>query len=209
MGCATTTVKISSIILNTLLALFSIAAIVLIAVNPGSVPDDWDIPAYIIFGLVILFAVLGCVAALRESICLTVTCAVFLLLLAILQIAVTINILNDRQTQSGIAIVEDAWDHDKIDALQREYECCGKDSSQDYILLNRQIPLSCYENQNDADANNIYTEGCSAKLQQYYDSETTSIAAASWIIAAIEIIGFLLAVFLVINFRNKQRRMQF
>ncbi|XP_053965290.1 protein late bloomer [Anastrepha ludens] len=209
MGCATTTVKISSILFNTLLALFGIAAIVLIAVNSGAVPDDWDTPAFIIFGLVVLFAIIGCVAALRESICLTVTCAVFLLLLAILQIAVTIIILNDRQTQSGIGRVEDAWDHDKMDALQSKYECCGKDSSQDYILLNRQIPLSCYTDQNDADANKMYTEGCSAKLQRYYDSETTTIATASWVIAALEVLGFLLAVFLVINFRNKQRRMQF
>lgn len=156
-----------------------------------------------------------------------------MLLLAILQIAVTIIILNDRQTQSGIAIVEDAWDHDKIDALQTKYECCGKDSSQDYILLNRQIPLSCYENQTE-DANKMYIEGCSAKLQRYYDGETTGIAIASWVIAALEvnkscllwkytqfkiifspfppisqILGFLLSVFLVINFRNKQRRMQF
>ncbi|XP_017472881.1 PREDICTED: protein late bloomer [Rhagoletis zephyria] len=208
MGCATTTVKISSILFNTLLALFAIAAIVLIAVYPGAVPDDWDTAAFIIFGLVILFAIIGCVAALRESICLTVTCAVFLLLLAILQIAVTIIILNDRQTQSGIAIVEDAWDHDKIEALQAKYECCGKDSSQDYILLNRQIPLSCYEDQTE-DANKMYTEGCSAKLQRYYDSETASIATVSWVVTALEILGFLLAVFLVINFRNKQRRMQF
>ncbi|CAD7013399.1 unnamed protein product [Ceratitis capitata] len=209
MGCATTTIKISSILLNTLLALLSIATIVLIAINPGSVPDEWDVPAYIIFALVILFAIIGCVAALRESICLTVTCGVFLLLLSLLQVAITIIILNDRDVQNGIAIVEDAWDHDKIDALQMEYKCCGKDSSQDYILLNRQIPLSCYEGQNDADANNIYNEGCSVKLQRYYARETLSVAVTSWITAVLEVVCFMLAVLLAINFRNKQRRMQF
>ncbi|XP_067634268.1 protein late bloomer isoform X2 [Eurosta solidaginis] len=189
--------------------LLGIAAVVLIAVNPGSIPDDWDIPAYIIFAFIILFAIIGCVAALRESICLTVTCAVFLLMLAILQVIVTLNILNDRHAQTGIAKVEDAWDHDKIDSLQVKYQCCGKDSSQDYILLNRQIPLSCYEGQNDVDANKMFTEGCSAKLQRYYDNETTTIAVTSWVIVGFKIVGFLLALFLLINFRNKQRRMQF
>ncbi|XP_013098695.1 protein late bloomer [Stomoxys calcitrans] len=207
MGCATTTVKIASIIFNIILAIFAIGCIIGISFNPDAMREDIAIGAYIACSLIVFFAFLGCFAAIRESVCLTATCAVFLLVLAALQIALTCIGMSDTGVRSGVDTVNKAWEANAMDEIQREHECCGKVSPNDYITLNKAVPKSCYFDEDEA--NSLFHEGCKDKLQQYYDNESYFFAIASWSLVVFEIIGFLLALFLVINFRNTQRRMQF
>ncbi|XP_037941085.1 protein late bloomer-like [Teleopsis dalmanni] len=187
--------------------LLGLGAIGWIANNPDNLSREMAIGAYVVCSLIVLFSFLGCFAAIKESVCLTALCAVFLLILAILQIISTYSDMVEYKRRDGI--VDQAWNRNEMDALQTDHQCCGKDSPQDYILLNKSVPASCYVNGNTADENYMYTVGCSVKLQSYYQHNDIRFLVVSWILIAFEILGFLLAVFLVINFRNKQRRMQF
>lgn len=209
MGCATTTVKISSIAFNIILALFSIGAIIWISFNPDSLSEEIAIGAYITCSLIVFFAFLGCFATIRESVCLMATCAVFLLALAVLQITLTCIGISENGVRSGFDTVNISWNKNAMDEIQTEHDCCGKTSANDYILIKKPVPASCYIHQDPSNTLNLHTEGCTEKLTKYYEEESYRFAIVSWSLIAFELVGFLLAVFLVINFRNTQRRMQF
>ncbi|XP_073844270.1 late bloomer [Musca autumnalis] len=209
MGCATTTVKISSIAFNIILAIFAIASIIVISFNPDSMREDIAIGAYIACSLIVFFAFLGCFAAIRESVCLTATCAVFLLVLAAVQIALTTVGMSDTGVRSAVETVDKAWESDAMDVIQSEHECCGKVSPNDYVTLHKAIPTSCYIDGDTSKPSNLFYEGCKDKLQQHYEEEVYIFTVISWSLVAFVIIGFLLALFLAISFRNTQRRMQF
>lgn len=142
--------------------------------------------------------------------------------------------MSDTGVRSGVETVDKAWETNAMDEVQRKHECCGKISPNDYILLNQAVPSSCFVDQDPSKDSNLFNEGCKDKLQHYYESESYYFAIVSWCLVAFEvcsrytarilgtcfallkkirfilqIIGFLLALFLVINFRNTQRRMQF
>ncbi|XP_037825973.1 protein late bloomer [Lucilia sericata] len=208
MGCATTTVKIASIIFNILLAIISIAGIILISFNPDYFREELSIGYYTTLSLCVIFAFLGIFATIRESVCLTATCAVFLLALTLINIAIAIVGINSGE-HNGVEVVNKAWETNAMDELQINHDCCGKTSSNDYVLMNKPIPDSCYADQDKSDIHNLFTEGCSEKMVTYYEEESYRFAILSWICVAFEFFGFLLATFLVINFRNTQRRMQF
>ncbi|KAM7346054.1 late bloomer [Cochliomyia hominivorax] len=208
MGCATTTVKIASIIFNVLLAIISIAGIVCISFDPEYFQEDLSIGYYTTLSVCVIFAILGIYAAIRESVCLTATCAVFLLALTLINIAIAIIGTNSGE-HDGFEVVNKAWETNTMDDLQIKHNCCGKASPNDYVIIGQLMPPSCYEDQDSSDVKKLFEEGCTIKLIKYYENEANYFAILSWICVAFEFFGFLLAVFLVINFRNTQRRMQF
>ncbi|EDW57300.1 protein late bloomer [Drosophila virilis] len=208
MGCAIKTVKISSIVLNAILALLAVGAIGWIAVNSDTESEEFVIAAYVACAIIVLFAFLGIFAAIRESVCLTATSAVFLLVLAIPQIVSTCMFLHQFEVQSAQQTVELAWQANNMDGLQQKYECCGKTSAQDYVHLRQSIPPSCYADLQQK-PEHLFVEGCIEKLQSHYESDKRRFIIVSWVLVAFELLCFVLAVFLAISFRNKQRRMQF
>ncbi|XP_017001498.2 protein late bloomer [Drosophila takahashii] len=208
MGCATTSVKITSIVLNAILGLLAVGAIGWIAFNADTETEEFVIAAYITCSVILVFALLGIFAAIRESVALTATSAVFLLILAIPQIVSTCMFLHQYEAKSGQEVVELAWQANNMDGLQQKHECCGKSSAQDYIHLNQVIPPSCYADLK-PDPDHLYLEGCIEKLQSFYESDKLRFIIVSWVLVAFELICFALAVFLAISFKNKQRRMEF
>ncbi|KAH8415949.1 hypothetical protein KR222_004748 [Zaprionus bogoriensis] len=209
MGCATTSVKFASAGMNVILSLLAVGAIGWIAFNSDTESEVYVIAGYVTCVLILLFAVLGVVAAVRESVCLTATSAVFLLLLAISQIASTCLFLHPMQVQSGQQTVDIAWQANNMDGLQQKYECCGKTSAQDYVHLSQTIPPSCYANLKAEMPEHLFLKGCIDELQSRYDGDKRRFLIVSWVLVAFELLSFALAVFLAISFRNKQRRMQF
>ncbi|KAH8267150.1 hypothetical protein KR018_012541 [Drosophila ironensis] len=228
MGCATTSVKITAIALNAILGLLAVGAIGWIAYNADTETEEFVIAAYITCSVILLFALLGIFAAIRESVVLTTTSAVFLLILAVLQIVATCLFLHQYEVKSGQEAVEVAWQANNMDALQQKHECCGKSSVQDYVHLNQVIPPSCYEDlQQHPD--HLFLHGCVEKLQSFYESDKLRFVIVSWVLVAFEVspsprAGYCidtynifilqltccaLAVFLAISFKNKQRRMEF
>ncbi|XP_064540355.1 protein late bloomer [Drosophila montana] len=208
MGCAIKTIKISSIVLNAILALLAVGAIGWIAFNADTESEEFVIAAYVACAIIVLFAFLGIFAAIRESVCLTATSAVFLLVLAIPQIVSTCMFLHQSEVQSAQQTVELAWQANNMDGLQQKYECCGKTSAQDYVHLRQSIPPSCYVDLQQK-PEHLFVEGCIEKLQSHYESDKRRFIIVSWVLVAFELLCFALAVFLAISFRNKQRRMQF
>ncbi|XP_033248091.1 protein late bloomer isoform X1 [Drosophila miranda] len=208
MGCATTSVKITSIILNAILGLLALGSIGWIAYNADTESEEFVIAAYVACSLILVFAMVGIVAAIRESVALTATSAVFLLVLAIPQIVSTCMLLHQYEVQSGQETVEVAWQANNMDALQQKHECCGKSSAQDYVHLNQLIPPSCYADLQQT-TDHLFLEGCIEKVQSFYESDKQRFIIVSWVLVAFELLCFVLAVFLAISFRNKQRRLQF
>ncbi|EDW08613.1 protein late bloomer [Drosophila mojavensis] len=208
MGCATTSVKITSIVLNAILAFLAVGAIGWIAFYADTESEEFVIAAYVACAIILLFAFLGIYAAVRESVCLTAASAVFLLLLAIPQIVSTIMFVHQFEVKSAQTTVELAWQANNMDGLQQKYECCGKSSAQDYVHLRQLIPPSCYIDL-DQKPEHLYVEGCIEKLQSRYESDKLRFIIVSWVLVAFELLCFVIAVFLAISFRNKQRRLQF
>ncbi|XP_033152247.1 protein late bloomer [Drosophila mauritiana] len=208
MGCATTSVKISSIVLNAVLGVLAAGAIGWIAYNADTETEGFVIAAYIACSLILVLALLGIFAAIRESVVLTATSAVFLLILAILQIVSTCLFLHEFDVKSGRDMVEVAWQANNMDALQQKHECCGQSSAQDYIHLSLLIPPSCYADLQQT-PDHLYLDGCIEKVQSFYESDKLRFIIVSWVLVAFELICFALAVFLAISFKNKQRRMEF
>ncbi|ALC41259.1 lbm [Drosophila busckii] len=208
MGCTTASVKISSIVVNAILALLALGAIGWIAYNSETESEEFVIASYVTAAVILLFAFLGIFAAIRESVCLTATCAVFLLLLAVLQIVSTCIVLHPHEIKSAQTTVDMAWQANNMDELQQKYECCGKASAQDYVHLDQIIPPSCYRNLQQS-ADSLFLEGCIEKVQSYYEADKLRFIIVSWVLVAFELLCFVLATFLAISFRNKQRRLQF
>ncbi|XP_016990034.1 protein late bloomer isoform X2 [Drosophila rhopaloa] len=208
MGCATTSVKITSIVLNAILGFLAAGAIGWIAYNADTETEEFVVAAYIACSVILLFSLLGIFAAIRESVVLTATSAVFLLILAIPQIVSTCLFLHQYDVKSGQEMVEVAWLANNMDAMQQKHECCGKNSAQDYVHLTQQIPPSCYADLVLAPSH-LYVEGCIEKLQTFYEDDKLRFIIVSWVLVAFELICFALAVFLAISFKNKQRRMEF
>ncbi|XP_017077594.2 protein late bloomer [Drosophila eugracilis] len=208
MGCATTSIKIASIVLNVILGFLAVGAIGWIAYNADMETQEFVIAGYIACSVILLFAFLGIFAAVRESVALTTTSAVFLLILAIIQIVSTCLFLHQYEVKNGQEAVELAWQANNMDAIQQKHECCGKSSAQDYINLSQIIPPSCYADLQQS-PDHLYVEGCVEKLQDFYESDKQRFLIISWVLVAFELICFALAVFLAISFKNKQRRMEF
>ncbi|XP_034477353.1 protein late bloomer [Drosophila innubila] len=208
MGCPTNVVKIISISLNAILAFLACGAIAWIAINSDTEQEEFVIASYVFSGLIVLMVIVGIYAAIRESICLTATVAVFLLLLVILQIVNIFMFVNPMKLQSGQETVEIAWQANNMDGLQQQFKCCGKTSAQDYVHLNQVIPPSCYTDLQQV-PDHLFLNGCIEKVQDQYESDKRRFLIVSWGLAAFLLLCFVGAVFLGISFRNKQRRLQF
>ncbi|KAL7736654.1 hypothetical protein ACLKA6_015289 [Drosophila palustris] len=208
MGCATTVVKIISISLNAILALLAVGAIAWIAYYSDTEEVEFAIASYVFSGLILLMAIVGIYAAIRESICLTATFAVFLLLLIILQIVNIFMFVAPMDVASGQKTVDVAWLANNMDELQQKFQCCGKTSAQDYVHLNQVIPPSCYADLQQV-PDHLFLKGCIEEVQSQYDSDKRRFLIVSWVLVAFKLVCFVGAVFLGISFRNKQRRLQF
>lgn len=190
-----------------------------IAYNSETEGEEYVIAGYVTCVLILLFGVLGVLAAVRESVCLTATVgrcpqiqkqkqiflytiyfclfayripcdlrqsAVFLLLLAIAQIATTFLFLHPMEVKSGQKTVEIAWQANNMDGLQQNYECCGKTSAQDYVHLNQPIPPSCYADLKQS-TDHLFLKGCIEEVQSQYDSDKRRFLIVSWVLVAFEV----------------------
>lgn len=153
-----------------------------------------------------------------------------LVILHIIFMAVKDGLAGIRNSQE---LVNKAWDAGQMDELQEERECCGKIGATDYIALERAVPPSCFLNRDTSNGTNLFEEGCVERLSQYYEREGWYFCLLNWLLLGFEvssaamnvggiksiqsnhcflsiagqILGFLLAICLVIAFRKTQRRM--
>lgn len=212
MGCGTKALKVSAIVFNVLIATCGILILVgtILATKEGDINKSTAISTYVIAAIAIILAILGILAAIRESVNLAVFVTFIFLALAITHIVLICIQRSNRDPHEGLNLVNKAWGNNThMDAIQTKYECCGKASVQDYINLHHNVPASCYASKDQSKTDTLYMAGCSLKVQEFYEQNERNVLIGSWVLIAFELIGFFLHLYLFINFRNKQRRLQF
>jgi len=165
-------------------------------------------PVFLIAVGVIVFIVgfLGCCGALRESHCMVMTYAVLLGIIFVLEIAAGAlgfvykgkvkekgNIALDRAvenykkgTEKGAA--------DFINWVQKTFKCCGKNGPTDY-KFGFDAPGSCCGKENDKSCSILesYKDGCSEKLEAFFNKHLLTIGGVAIGVAFIQLLGIIFA----------------
>ncbi|CAG5124309.1 unnamed protein product [Candidula unifasciata] len=160
----------------------------------------------IIVGVIIfLLAFFGCCGAIKENYCLTLTFAVFLGIVFILEIAGGIagyvlrnEIENTVDSKLNATLsrfnssegIKRTWDR-----LQHEFKCCGVTNSTNWRENYVETPQSCCikEPCNTNVTSDIYTEGCATKFEDWLQDQVAIIGGVGIGFAFVQIIGILFA----------------
>ncbi|KAJ9576360.1 hypothetical protein L9F63_006772, partial [Diploptera punctata] len=173
MGCGITTVKYLLFIFN---FLFAICALILLIIGALTLSDvnEEDLTIYAICLIVVgaigfIIAFYGCCGAIRESHCMVVTFAVFLLIVLILEIVLGIFLYIGREEiESALTESYDYFEHyrtgnsaiDKeVDNTQQTFRCCGLDGPDYWTRQGFAVPESCCEDPKPSCAD-YYNMGC-------------------------------------------------
>ncbi|XP_020815641.1 23 kDa integral membrane protein [Drosophila serrata] len=224
MDCGTSLVKYILFIFNTIVSVIGILGIVygvLILKSIGTIevngqvgfPPQALMPIVLISlgSIVVFISFLGCCGAIRESVCMTMSYAVFLLILLILQLTLVVLLFTNKDKFDSAMgdVIDKAWESDQgrggvFDAIQKSLHCCGRDSAADYITHGQTLPASCCDG-SCLNPLNIYG-GCRAK---FVDTMSVSTDKAKYVaigLIGVELIGFIFACCLANNVRNYKRR---
>ncbi|XP_030376339.1 23 kDa integral membrane protein [Scaptodrosophila lebanonensis] len=225
MDCGTSVAKYILFIFNTLVSIIGIVGIVfgvIILKDIGTIevngqvgfPPQAAIPIIIITicSVVVFISFLGCCGAIRESVCMTMSYAVCLLILLILQLTVVVLLFTnkDKVNDAMGEVIDKAWDSRDarntavFDALQQSFRCCGRTGPQDYLLQAQTLPESCCDG-TCLDPRNIYG-GCRAKFVDFMSGTTEKAKYAGLGLIVVELIGFIFACCVANNVRNYKRR---
>ncbi|XP_066584832.1 CD63 antigen-like isoform X2 [Prorops nasuta] len=188
----------------------------------------------IIGSVIFVIAFFGCCGAIRESHCMTVTFASFLLTILIVQVAIAVYafvVLKNSDEEIDVSkaykeLFDKYWVEENsrsvIDAVQEGLQCCGIDSKDDYAKnpavpgFNNTIPWSCCgkpagENCGTVSINvysehKIFEEGCKQAVQTFMKHIGTILGGLALGIAGIELVGIIFALCLANSIKNNDRR---
>ncbi|XP_026745304.1 CD63 antigen-like isoform X1 [Trichoplusia ni] len=237
MGCGTSFVKYVLFFFNLVVALLGLAVIgigVAFQLNWTVVKDElkthltvapW---VFIIIGAIMfVIAFFGCCGAIRESHCMVVTYAIFLLVIIIVQVVIavllfaygdtirdglvrSVNSLFDKRSSADVDKATDAV----INNLQQQFACCGKNGPQDYTAI--ALPDSCCTTTSTFGnviggrcTIDVANKGCSSAIAELYEKWNKPIAGVAIGIACIEVVGALFALCLANSIRNMDRRSRY
>lgn len=164
----------------------------------------------IIVGVVIfLIAFFGCCGAVKENYCLTMTFAVCLAIIFILEIAGGIAgfVLRDKIDDEVKDDLTEAMKnygkegHDGVtktwDKLQEELECCGVDSYEDWknIANITRIPESCCKDAKKCTGKeeDIYNKPCASQIEQWLKDKVAIIGGVGIGLAFVQVVGVMFA----------------
>lgn len=237
LGCGMSFIKYVLFIFNLLCALCGLALFILGIVYIIQIKDLEQlvkdnnvalIPILLIIlgGVILLIACAGCCGAIKESHCMTMTYATFLMGLIVLQIALAAYVLtnNTDVAKHFKTQFDKIWDQKNVDQnkdgialIQRLVQCCGSTGPVSYTLtavFNSGIkgailddsccssdtaPGQCF-------VGNAYTDGCSEKIVAFAESHGRIVGIGLLALAGIELIGFIFACCLASSIRNQERR---
>ncbi|KAG7306925.1 hypothetical protein JYU34_007034 [Plutella xylostella] len=233
MGCGTSFVKYVLFFFNLLFALIGLAMVgigVAVLLNWGLINEvlqksnltvaPW---LFIVLGAVVfVIAFFGCCGAIRESHCMVVTYAIFLLVIIIVQVAlaVLLFVYSESIREALHKSVDHMFQTAKTDKISREtfsnieiqLECCGSNGPTDYLSL--RFPDSCCTRGrgvigtlvNSCEITSANTVGCAAKVGDLYQTWNKTIAGVAIGVACVEVVGALFALCLANSIRNMDRR---
>ncbi|KAH8279248.1 hypothetical protein KR026_004786, partial [Drosophila bipectinata] len=161
--------------------------------------------------IVVFISFLGCCGAIRESVCMTMSYAIFLLILLILQLTLVVLLFTNKEkfdTAMG-EVIDKSWESDRgrggvFDAIQKSLHCCGANSFTDYISEGLTLPSSCCAGTCLNPLN--YYGGCRDKFVEFMSVSTDKAKYVAIGLIGVELIGFIFACCLANNVRNYKRR---
>jgi len=236
MGCGITIVKYLLFIFNLVFALCGLALLVVGALAFANIDkadyfmekvnDEVNFSAppivlIVVGSIIFIVAFYGCCGAIRESHCMIVTFAVFLLVILIIQIAIGIVIFVKRDADGwnqalneSLTEIFNRYDDDntrqQVDDLQRNLECCGVHGPD---FWGGRIPESCCVNPDvsqcvttHAGAHQVFQTGCVEALKELLRNFGLILGIIAIAVGVIEIIGVVFALCLASSIRNNERR---
>ncbi|KAI8119020.1 Protein late bloomer [Lucilia cuprina] len=173
----------------------------------------------ITLGVVVLcVSIYGIVVAIMECKKMLIYFAVLLVVLIVIQfimVSITHSAINTTVSKRLKEGFDELWDtkYQNPNATLSIYEewlkCCGKNSAEDYFLLDKVPPSSCCEDHNCTIIYNLYTVGCEEKFYNYIRAKTNYFNILSWLLITVEFIGSIFACVLVDSIRNHRDRQRF
>ncbi|KAH8372773.1 hypothetical protein KR009_004645 [Drosophila setifemur] len=172
----------------------------------------------ILLGIVIIVAsIFGSVAVAKYSRTLLICYAVLLVLLLIVQFLMfSINFAASRETlpdalKQGF---DDLWDphyvsNSTLNIYEEWLHCCGRNSAEDYLHLEKEPPPSCCLDQDCTVPLNLFMSGCESKFKEYVSGKTANFHTLSWYLIFFEIAGSVTTCYLVDSIRNHRDRIRF
>ncbi|XP_023940420.1 CD63 antigen isoform X2 [Bicyclus anynana] len=230
MGCGTSFVKYVLFFFNLMVALFGLAVIgvgVAVLLKWSVLTDllrghltvaPW---VFIVIGAVMfVIAFFGCCGAIRESHCMVVTYAIFLLVIIIAQVVLAVLMftygesIKNALVQSVNALFDKRATDTSVEAvfsnIEMQLNCCGKNSPYDYGVA---PPKSCCPHMgvigstiNQCTVIDANKNGCATVVGDLYERWNKPIAGIAIGVACVEIVGALFALCLANSIRNMDRR---
>jgi len=187
----------------------------------GFLDDNYfTIPKLLIAIGVIIFIVafFGCCGAIKENYCMVLTFAVLMITIFILELSAGIsgyvlrneaavmlknNLNRTMSDYTNVTYLTKLWDE-----VQRDFECCGLDGPNDWMLQPIQgVPVSCCKVESglvttlNCNITNAFPKGCLNKLSVYVKEHAVSLGTAGVILAMIQLIGVFLTCYVAKKIR--------
>ncbi|XP_031841374.1 tetraspanin 6 isoform X2 [Nomia melanderi] len=232
MGCGMGMIKYLLFIFNFIFAVCGIGILacgVLVRVQTSSFNSNVDINisfpsiTLIVLGSIIfIISFFGCCGAIRESHCMTITFASFLLFILLIQVAVAVYAFvvikdsdNESKVREGYTKIFDQYykstdSANVVDSVQSVLKCCGVDGPDDFYKINSTapIPWSCCgkpENSSCTRGESFET-GCNKEIMLMLSYVGSILGGVAIGIAAVELIGIIFALCLANAIKNAERR---
>jgi len=157
--------------------------------------------------LIFLIAFFGCCGAYKENHCLTMTFAVCLAIIFVLEIAGGIAgfVMRDQLEDEVKTVLETAMTnynkdgHDGVtktwNKMQEEFSCCGVSSPNDWKNDNGSVPDSCCKDEgcDTSDDSQIFSDGCTTKLENWLKDKVAIIGGVGIGLAFVQVVGIMFA----------------
>nr|XP_016940370.1 23 kDa integral membrane protein-like [Drosophila suzukii] len=212
MGCTTGCVKCFLNTLNTLNALSGLLLIAIATLALSKAPLAYIVFLYGLGGVIFVSAILGCCGICQENVCMTATYGFLLLSQLIISLLGIFGFKFSEEYIEKFAKeeVQIKWNEELVepgamDIYQELYECCGRDSPDDYVVIGREtLPSSCYPQGNSQKIH--YQDGCALKTSQNYVTLFSYANDSNWMAVVITVLMVFGAFYLVGRFRKQRIR---
>jgi len=183
----------------------------------------------VVGSIIFVIAFFGCCGAIRESHCMIITFAVFLLVILIAEIAIGIVIFvkmnGDGWEQAVNDSITDKFGQynyndtdtalsDAVNNFQRDLECCGVDGPKYWRDRGFHTPPDgCCVNPDpgqcvsfEPDQHQVFKDGCVYTLRELLKNVGLLLGILAITVGVVQIIGVVFALCLASSIKNKERR---
>lgn len=148
--------------------------------------------------IVMVVSFLGCLGSLKENKCLLITFFIILLILMMVEIAMSIFLLIYEEKIDGFLLKEfeaslQKYTHSNAtqgtedwDIIQHKLMCCGVKGVSDW---NGTVPLACCKESNCVNGKIYWREGCYEKLKQWFEYNYLNVGIGIIVISVIQVLG--------------------